>query len=137
MATGIYPRTQKMKDNLRRYWRKNPHPLYKGSEANYSAKHHRIHRRYGKADRCENPKCEGKSRIFEWANKSRKHLPVRSDWIRLCRSCHRKFDMTPEKWESHSKMMLKYWEKNSKMKVRYSHLAGKQKRDKKGRYIKN
>lgn len=128
----LIKRTQKFKDNLKKYWSKHKHPLFKGDKANYGAKHARIKRKYGKADRCENKMCIKTGKRYEWANKSGLYKPERSDWIRLCSICHKYFDMTPEKLKKHSEKMKKFWSKNSELKKTYSILAKKQPRNKKG-----
>ncbi len=102
------------------------HPNWKGEEASYLAKHNRIKVRFGKADKCEGKNCKKITKFYEWANKSGLYLTKRSDWIKLCRSCHRSYDMTPEKIYIQSKRMKKYWEGNSIMKQRYSIIAKKQ-----------
>ena len=119
-------RTQEFKDNLRKHWLENTHPTYKGSNANYSAKHHRIHKRYGKASKCENKECVGKSKVYEWANISGQFYNNKSDWFELCRSCHRIFDFSEEKRESLSKKAKTFWEKNPELKAVYARTAQKQ-----------
>lgn len=132
-------RSDAFKKNLKKYWIAHVHPTYKGESASYGGKHKRLHRRYGRADRCENPKCKKISQVYEWANISGQHKNIRSDWILLCRSCHRLFDFTPEKGQKHSKKMKDYWKKNSKLKIRYARLARKQypmrKKNSKGRFV--
>lgn len=57
---------------------------------------------FGSAKRCENRdkqilkfKCSNQSKHFEWANtKKHKYKRKRNDFIMLCISCHRKYDMT-------------------------------------------
>lgn len=58
----------------------------------YMAAHNWIRRHYGAASQCENPDCQHKTTRYEWANKSGKYLRRRSDWVMLCRSCHRRYD---------------------------------------------
>jgi len=76
---------------------------WKDEEAGYNAKHHWLVRHFGKADRCENPNCfyprkqfNGKIMLFpkryERANISGKYLRNINDWIKLCVSCHHKYD---------------------------------------------
>jgi len=130
MPTGIYNRKQEFKDNLRDYWHKNVHPLYKGDKASYGAKHARIKRKFGKADKCENKTCLGISKRYEWANKSGLYKPEKNDWMSLCTSCHRKYDMTKEKAKRHSDKMKQFWKDNSSLKKIYSENAKKQQRDK-------
>jgi len=64
---------------------------------NYYNVHQWLRHRYGNANKCESPECEGKSKTFQWAllkGKSYKHN--RENFWMLCRSCHRKYDMTKE-----------------------------------------
>lgn len=58
----------------------------------YFTVHIFIHRRYGKANTCENKNCPKKSFKYEWANKTRRYLRDKDDWMQLCVSCHRLFD---------------------------------------------
>ena len=55
---------------------------------------------YGRPKICEYKKCDGKieSRWFDWAlKKGKQYERKRSNFFRMCRSCHRKYDMTPQK----------------------------------------
>lgn len=61
---------------------------WKGENASYTAKHIWVKRCFGKANECKNKKCLGKSKNFDWANKSGKYKRIKSDWIMLCKSCH-------------------------------------------------
>jgi hypothetical protein len=64
---------------------------FKSESDNYSTIHKWLVREYGKATRCENKKCDHKSKIFEWANiKGIKR--ERKNFIMLCKSCHMRFD---------------------------------------------
>jgi len=66
----------------------------------YNTIHPWLSRNYGKAKICEMKNCPGKSKCFDWALKKTKvHKKLRSHYMRLCRSCHFKYDMTPEKRE--------------------------------------
>lgn len=71
----------------------NKHPLWKGKNAGYISIHEWINRRLGTPDICE--MC-GKSgltgRKIHWANKDHKYKRNKKDWIRLCISCHKKYD---------------------------------------------
>jgi len=55
---------------------------------NERAIHQYIQFHYGKADRCENPKCDGSSKNYDWSNISYGYLRDRFDWEQLCRKCH-------------------------------------------------
>jgi hypothetical protein len=62
-----------------------------GTDGQYKYLHRWIGKTAGKPDYCEqaDETCKGK---FEWANKSGEYLKVVTDWVRLCRSHHRRFD---------------------------------------------
>ena len=67
---------------------------WKGDEASYAAKHMWVRKQYGKANMCENKECTFHSpKRFEWANISGKQKRNRDDYLMLCCSCHRKWDM--------------------------------------------
>ena len=52
---------------------------------------------YGKHSICENPKCKHESEFFDWAKKTgKKYERKRENFLRLCRSCHRRYDLTPK-----------------------------------------
>ena len=60
---------------------------YKTDE--YRHLHQKLVRDNGKAYRCENPDCQGKSKRFDWAIK--KGVPYSldtNDYTMLCRACH-------------------------------------------------
>lgn len=69
---------------------------YKGIEYSYEYAHKWIHQNYGKATKCEVQECPKKSVNYEWSNVSREYKLERQDWKQLCRSCHVKYDITPE-----------------------------------------
>ncbi len=62
-----------------------------GTEGQYKYLHRWIGVTAGKPQHCENAdeSCKG---MYEWANKSGRYLKVVSDWVRLCRSHHRRHD---------------------------------------------
>lgn len=65
---------------------------------------------YGKPFRCENKKCEHRSIWFDWALKTGKQYERnRDNFLRLCRSCHRRYDLTPEKKKQAMKNL--WWKK--------------------------
>lgn len=81
---------------------------WKGDRAKYQALHIWIRTHHGKADHCSNKKCEGKSSEFQWALKSGKSYSRNvNDYQQMCRSCHRKMDMTKEVREKISKGLTK------------------------------
>jgi hypothetical protein len=62
---------------------------WKGDDATYAALHKRVEVLRGRPHRCEHcPQTNGR---FEWANVSGNYASE-LDYIRLCISCHRKFD---------------------------------------------
>lgn len=66
---------------------------WKGEDAGYSAKHMYV-RKYGvKPDVCSHCK---ESIDLEWANISGEYFRDLSDWIALCKKCHKAFDRKPE-----------------------------------------
>ena len=77
---------------------------------------------YGSQDRCDNKNCSGKSKTFDWCKKTGKeYLRKKENFIRLCRSCHRAYDMTPEKKEQSIKNLIWYDEYNpDKIVVKYN-----------------
>jgi hypothetical protein len=63
----------------------------------YRIVHDWINLHYGKAHKCENPICNGKSKTFEYClKKGKQHERNIENYFQLCRSCHRLYDMTPE-----------------------------------------
>jgi hypothetical protein len=71
---------------------------WKGVDVAYNALHHWVRRNFEKDNRCEH--CgneEYKPRRYQWANKSGQYLRERSDWLRLCASCHKHYDLSRKK----------------------------------------
>lgn len=69
-------------------------PNWKGDKAGYLAKHMWAYKNLGKPDVCEHCGKSGLSGYsINWANKSGKYLRKVEDWLRLCVSCHRKYDL--------------------------------------------
>jgi len=90
----------------KRYWESMQNrkgedtPRWKGESASKGAKHRYLHEHYGHPTHCSNPGCEGKSTIYEWCLKTgRNYSHDPDDYLWLCRSCHRRYDLTPEKRE--------------------------------------
>lgn len=67
-------------------------PKWKGNSVGYSSLHSWLYRTIGKPMKCD--KC-GETKKLEWANKSKKYLRNKNDWISLCVFCHREFDNHP------------------------------------------
>ncbi len=69
-------------------------PMWKGDNVGYFALHKWISRKLGKPSKCEYcNKNGGNDRSYHWANISHKYKRNFSDWIRLCVSCHKNYDL--------------------------------------------
>lgn len=76
---------------MRYLWRMDKPKYY------YRIVHDWINRHYGKANKCQNPNCKNKSKVYEYCLKrGREHDRNINNYIQLCRSCHRLYDMTDE-----------------------------------------
>lgn len=63
----------------------------------YQAIHHWLRKYYGKADICESKDCKHTSKKFSWALlPDKKYEKKRENFIKLCRHCHAKMDVTDE-----------------------------------------
>lgn len=69
---------------------------WKGDSVGYSALHDWVERVKGKPSICVHCGSRDK-RVYHWANKSGKYMRRINDWIRLCVSCHRNYDLG--KWK--------------------------------------
>lgn len=89
MPTGQYKRTDKHAGEN--------HGMWKGASASYYAKHIWVSNHFGKANKCEECKCNiipfGIKRYFEWSNISGRYIRKRQDWKMLCKKCHAKKDI--------------------------------------------
>jgi len=63
---------------------------WKGEAVGYKALHDWVRRQKGKPERCES--CGTTEGRLEWANVSQQYKRDLSDWIGLCRTCHRRND---------------------------------------------
>ena len=101
VSTGIVPRSA-FKKGHRTFNKGVPapwatgekHPKWKGDRVGYYALHTWVGRRLEKPSTCSHcgrPNLSG--RAIHWANKSGKYLRKLSDWLRLCVSCHKKYDL--------------------------------------------
>lgn len=65
---------------------------WRGENASLKAIHQWVYRWRGRPEKCEI--ClTTKAKKFEWANKDHKYKRVFGDYIRMCTSCHRRFDI--------------------------------------------
>jgi len=68
----------------------------------YRSIHYWIRKEHGKPSKCEFCKCDDKKR-YEWAlKKGFSHARNIENYIRLCHSCHVKYDYTDEQREKQS-----------------------------------
>ena len=75
------------------------HPQWKGDNVGYFGIHKWIERKLGKPNKCEF--CGKVKGVFQWASKSREYTRKLDDWIRLCVSCHHKYDDSRKKmWQT-------------------------------------
>lgn len=103
-------RTEETKEKMRQAKLKNPTNYWlgrkrvamheennlnwKGDNVGYHALHNWVSRNLGTPNICEHCGKSGlKGRYIDWANKSQKYLRDLSDWIRLCKSCHKIYDL--------------------------------------------
>ena len=59
----------------------------------YMARHKRIWKKYGKAIKCNNIDCKRVCIYYEWANLSGEYKENKSDWMQMCCSCHKLYDL--------------------------------------------
>lgn len=64
---------------------------WKGDNASYTAFHFRVRKERGTPTQCDECGETSAQKTYEWANLSGKYWDV-SDYKRMCRSCHRKYD---------------------------------------------
>lgn len=72
---------------------------WKGDDASYTSLHFRVERIRGKPQYCACCDISGPGR-YEWANLTGEYTNV-DDYIRLCVSCHRRFDLRRRKLLGH------------------------------------
>lgn len=75
-------------------------PNWRGENAKQRSIHEWMYKNYGQESVCEGVegmKCRGNATHFDWAlKKGYEYSHDRNAFLRLCRSCHRRYDMTPE-----------------------------------------
>lgn len=89
-------------ENPTRYWLGKKRPdisaAFKGKwktsheDATYNTKHSRVVKMWGTPMKCELCGDTNKKR-YDWSNKDHKYVIKRKDWLRLCRSCHIRWDI--------------------------------------------
>lgn len=65
---------------------------WKGNNAGYAAIHIWLSKHFNKGNSCNHCGITKVSRL-EWANISKKYKRTRNDWLVLCPSCHRRYDI--------------------------------------------
>lgn len=66
---------------------------WKGENVGYEGLHRWVERHLGKPDTCEHCLTSGlQGAKIHWASKSRGYRRDLTDWLRLCASCHGKYD---------------------------------------------
>lgn len=83
---GIQPRPPVKRDQTG-----ERNSTWKGDEAGYQAMHLRVERRRGTPSECAACDRTDPAATYDWANLSG-HYDDPTDYVRLCRSCHHRFD---------------------------------------------
>lgn len=85
--------SQYQKDMVRLKSSGRNNPNWKGDDVGYFALHSWVNRKLGIPDTCDH--C-GKSGLtghkIHWANKNHEYNRDLADWLRLCVTCHKKYD---------------------------------------------
>lgn len=79
-------------------YKEEGNPCWKGDEASYVAIHQWVKRWKGSPKYCE--QCGSTTaKKFEWANIDHKYQRILDDYIRMCTSCHRLFDISNNNYQ--------------------------------------
>ena len=66
--------------------------MWKGNKVGYGGLHYWISLHLGKPNKCEH--CgTTTAKKFEWCSVDHQYKRNKADWLRLCTSCHRKYDI--------------------------------------------
>ena len=84
-----YP--QSWRDNISESLSGEKSPRWMGGVAIYVSRHHWIHRKLGKPKKCLF--CKKENIKLHWANKSGNYQKDINDWLSLCVSCHKRYDL--------------------------------------------
>jgi len=103
------PCTEKRKEKLRKEYKSEGNPNWKGDKVGYVGIHLWVKRHLEKPKRCEN--CRRIKRL-DLANISGKYLRDLTDWEWLCRRCHMIKDGRLKKFKMLSKNKTKIWINN-------------------------
>ena len=74
----------------RNQWGRSNH-MWRGDEASMAKLHARVDRRFGQPKKCSVCGLDDPSRHYDWANLTGHYTDV-TDFKRMCRPCHRKYD---------------------------------------------
>lgn len=88
--TGLVQTKETIEKRVSKF-RGDKHFLWKGDDVGYVALHNWVRRRLGTPRYCAYCEAEDKL-VYHWANISHAYKRDLSDWIRLCVSCHSKYD---------------------------------------------
>ena len=123
MPTGKYKRTEKHRIAFKEAIKKRKYK-YKGG---YDAIHWWLNNHFGKADKCENADCNFKNtKRYEYALlKGKRYEYKRENFIKLCKSCHIKYDATENGREKVRQYLLGRKQTIEHIKKRVSKLIGK------------
>lgn len=70
------------------------HPMWKGDKVSYSGLHYWVMGKLGKPTTCEHCGKTGLTgKHIHWANKSHEYKRDLNDWLRLCTSCPKIYDL--------------------------------------------
>jgi hypothetical protein len=67
------------------------HWRWTGNSCGYGGKHSWMVRHFGSPNYCEHCRKSDK-KSYDWANISGEYKRDKNDWLRLCKSCHKKYD---------------------------------------------
>ena len=71
---------------------------WKGDETGYYNKHTWCYRNWGQPLFCEFcGRTDLRKSQYQWASKNHEYKRTRNDWLRLCVSCHRNYDLEIKK----------------------------------------
>lgn len=69
---------------------------WSGDDVQYPGIHQWLRKHFGAPQECQNDNCIGRSNNFDWAKRRDcEYQRRRENFLRLCRSCHRKYDRDP------------------------------------------
>jgi len=69
------------------------HPSWKGDKVGYGALHDWVRSKGGQPNQCEICGRTSAEVKIEWANKDHSYKRKMKDFLQVCRSCHRKYDI--------------------------------------------